>query len=87
MKEELKNSLEQLSNVVDDLSRGIFYLKNNSSSDELEFYKQKYKDCLKEIEILKEQLSIKTKKIEQAVVEVQSIKVMLKNKLTDFKSF
>ncbi len=87
MKEKLKNSLQNLSNSVDELSQKILQfktMKSKKSEEELEFYKMRDERFQAQVDNLRHSLAVEKDRVQRAVSEIKDLTISLKNKMNKF---
>lgn len=87
MKEKLKNSLQLLSNAVDELEQNFSLYKNVKSrkfEEELDFYKMKEEKIQVQLDNLRHSLAVEQDKVKRAVNGIKDLSISLKNKLNNF---
>ena len=87
MKEKLKNSLQLLSDAVDELEQNFSLYKDFKSrkyEEELDFYKMKEEKVQAQIDNLGHSLAMEQDKVKRAVNGIKDLSITLKNKLNNF---
>ena len=87
MKEKLKNSLQLLSDAIDELEQNFSLYKNAKSKqfeEELAFYKMKEEKVQAQIDNLRHSLAVEQDKVKRAVNSIKDLSITLKNKLNNF---
>ncbi len=87
MKEKLKNSLQLLSDAIDDLSGSISSyqaVRAQRHNAEVELYRAEQKKSLDEIARLRGAYESEHNKVVRALGEVKDLSISLKNKMNQF---
>lgn len=87
MKEKLKNSLQLLSDAIDDLSGSISSyqaVRAQRYNAEVELYRAEQKKSLDEIARLRGAYESEHNKVVRALGEVKDLSISLKNKMNQF---